>query len=148
MPKLKLKPVQLLVRDKVHQAESERKELKQIWQQRAEQLDIKHPQANNRYQQVTNLKDKSKLITEATEVVSERQVAFPRHILLKEALRQSQGNYSLEDLEKEINRSKNLIQTKDGRLTTVIAIDREKQIIHLAQNSKDKYSLLSKYRNC
>ena len=40
------------------------------------------------------------------EVVSERQVAFPRHILLKESLRQSQGKYSLEDLEREINQSK------------------------------------------
>ena len=130
-------------RDKVHQAEEQRKELRQIWQQRAEQLDIRHPEANNQHQQVTNLKDKSKLVIESIEVASERQVAFPRHILIKEALRQSQGNYSLKDLEKEIDQSKSLIKTQDRRLTTETAINREKQIINLAQNGKDKYSPLA-----
>ena len=130
-------------RDKVHQVEEERKELKLRWRQRAEQLEIRHPEVNYQHQQATNLKDKSKLVIESIKVVSERQVAFPRHILLKESLRQSQGNYSLENLEKEINQSKSLVQTKDGRLTTELAISREKQIIHLAQNSKDKYSPLA-----
>ena len=133
-------------KNKVHQAESERKELRLRWQQRAERLDIRHPEANNRYQQVcnhTNLREKSKLIIEATEVVSDRQVAFPRHILLKEALRQSQGNYNFKDLEKEIDSSQNLLKTQDRRLTTEAAIDREKRIISLAQNSKDKYSALA-----
>ncbi|MEO0012522.1 MAG: hypothetical protein RLZZ535_911, partial [Cyanobacteriota bacterium] len=130
-------------RDKVHQAESEKKELKLRWQQRAKQLNINHPQVNNQYKQVTNSKDKSKLIIAATEIVSERQVAFPSHILLKEVLRQSQGDFSLDDLEKQINRSKSLIQTKDGRLTTLAAINREKRIISLAQNGKDKYSPLA-----
>ena len=129
-------------KSKVHQAESERKELKQVWHQRAEQLNIGHPEANLQYQQVTDLKDKSKLITEATEVVSERQVAFPKHILLREALRQSQGNYNLKDLEKEIDGSQNLLRTQDGRLTTIATIDREKRIISLAQDIKDKYSAL------
>lgn len=126
-------------REKVHQAESERKELRQIWRQRAEQLDIRHPQVIYKHQQVSNSKDKINLVIEATEIVSERQVAFPRHILLKEALRQSQGDYRLEDLEQEINRSKNLIRTQDGRLTTVVAINREKQILNLAINNRDKY---------
>ncbi|HEY9769974.1 MAG TPA: MobF family relaxase [Coleofasciculaceae cyanobacterium] len=130
-------------KSKVHQAESERRELKQIWQQRAKQLDIRHPQVNDRHQQVTNLKDKSKLVIEATEIVSERQVAFPRHILLKESLRQSQGEYCIEDLEREINQSSSLIKTQDGRLTTEAAIDREKQILYLARNSKEKYSPLA-----
>lgn len=141
--KTKAKACTTTRKDKVHQAESQRKELKQVWQQRAEQLNIQHPQAKNRYQQVDNLKDKSKLIDEAIEIVSERQVAFPRHQLLKEALRQSQGEYRLEDLEREINQSSSLIKINDGRLTTEAAIDREKQIIHLAQNSKDKYSPLA-----
>ena len=130
-------------KSKVHQAESERKELKQVWQQKAEQLDIRHPEANNRYQQVINSQDKSQLVIEATEIVTEKQVAFPKHILIKEALRQSQGNYSLKDLEKEIDQSKSLIKTQDRRLTTETAINREKQIINLAQNGKDKYSPLA-----
>ncbi|MEL7078150.1 MAG: MobF family relaxase [Cyanobacteria bacterium J06648_1] len=130
-------------KSKVYQAESARKELKQIWYQRAKQLGIRHPEVNHQYQQVINSQDKSKLITEATEVVSERQVAFPRHILLREALRQSQGNYNLKDLENEIDGSQNLLRTEDGRLTTVAAIDREKRIISQAQNGKDKYSPLA-----
>ena len=130
-------------KNKVHQAKSERKELRQIWQQRAERLDIRHPEANNRYQQVTNSREKSKLIIEATEVVSDRQVAFPRHILIKEALRQSQGEYCLEDLEKEIDRGSSLIKIQDARLTTKTAIAREKQILHLAENSKEKYPALA-----
>jgi conjugative relaxase-like TrwC/TraI family protein len=130
-------------RDKIHQVESEREELKQTWLKRAEQLNIRHPEVNARSQQVSNLKDQSKIVSEAIEVVTERQVAFPRHILLKETLRQSQGNYSLDNLEKEIDRHKSLIQTKDGRLTTLAAINREKQIIHLAQNSKNKYPPLA-----
>ena len=77
------------------------------------------------------------------EVVNERQVAFPRHILIKEALRQSQGEYCLEDLEREIDRGSSLIKTQDGRLITKTAIDREKQILHLAENSKEKYPALA-----
>nr|MBW4537503.1 AAA family ATPase [Pleurocapsa minor HA4230-MV1] len=94
---------------------------------------------------LTNLKDKNKseLIIEAIDIVTEKQVAFPRHILLREALRQSQGNYSLNDLEKQIDRHKSLIPTKDGRLTTEAAINREKRIISLAKNGKDKYPPLA-----
>ena len=134
-------------KNKVHQAESERKELRLRWQHRAEQLDIRHPEANNRYQQVTNSREKSKLIVEATEVVSDRQVAFPRHILLKEALRQSQGNYNFKDLEKEIDSSQNLLRTQDRRLTTTAATDRVKRIINLAKNSKYKCSPLAQNKS-
>ena len=130
-------------KNKVHQAESERKELRLRWQQRAERLDIRHPEANNRYRQVTNLREKSKLIIDATEVVSDRQVAFPRHLLIKEALRQSQGEYCLEDLEREIDLGSSLIKTQDGRLTTLAAIERERQILDLTIDSKDKYSPLA-----
>ncbi len=129
-------------RDKVHQAEEQRKELRQVWQQRAEKLNIQHPKADRQHQQKINFQDKSQLVIEATEILSERQVAFPKHILLKESLRQSQGNYRLEDLEREIDRSKSLLKTQDGRLTTVAAIQREKQILNLARNGKGKYSPL------
>ncbi|MEM8830683.1 MAG: MobF family relaxase, partial [Cyanobacteria bacterium P01_G01_bin.19] len=130
-------------RNKVHQAAEQRGELKQLWLQRAEQLDLQHPRANRQYQQVINLRDKSQIINDATEIITEKQVAFPQHILLKESLRQSQGNYDLEDLEREINLSESLLKTQDDRLTTVAAIEREKQILDLARNSKDKYSPLA-----
>ena len=131
--------------DKVHQVKEEREELKQTWQQRSESIGISHPQPNYQYKQLTNLKDQRELLKEATEVITEKQVAFSRHILLKESLRQSQGKFSLEDLEKEINQSKSLIQTQDGRLTTQAAINREKQTLDLAISGKDKYPPLASY---
>ncbi|MEM7554613.1 MAG: MobF family relaxase [Cyanobacteria bacterium P01_A01_bin.84] len=129
-------------RDKVHQAAEQRQELQQLWRQRAERLNIQHPEANRQYQQTINLRNKSQLVIEATEILSERQVAFPQHMLLKESLRQSQGNYLLEDLEREIEQNPSLVKTQDGRLTTVAAIEREKQILNLARNNKGKYSPL------
>ncbi|MEM9507563.1 MAG: MobF family relaxase [Cyanobacteria bacterium P01_E01_bin.35] len=130
-------------RDKVHQAAEQRQELKQLWRQRAKQLNIQHPEVNRQHQQTINLRHKSQLVIDATEILSERQVAFPKHILLKESLRQSQGNYPFEDLEREIEQNPSLVKTQDGRLTTVAAIEREKKIIDLARNSKDKYSPLA-----
>ena len=52
-------------RNKVHQAESERKELKLRWQQRAEQLNIRHPQTNYQYKKPTVFQDQRELVNEA-----------------------------------------------------------------------------------
>jgi conjugative relaxase-like TrwC/TraI family protein len=131
-------------RGKLHQAAEEREALKQRWQQRAKSAGINHPEVSYQYQQITDSKDKSKLLIEVTEIVTEYQVAAPKHIFLKEALRQSQGNYSLENLETEINQSKSLIKTQDGRLTTQVAIAREKRILDLAISGKDQYPPLAK----
>jgi conjugative relaxase-like TrwC/TraI family protein len=130
-------------RGKVYKAAEEREALKQTWLKQAQLLGISHPQPNYQHRQLTNPKNQSKLVIEATEIVTEKQVAFPKHILLKEALRQSQGNYSLEDLQREINHNQNLITTKDGRLTTEAAINREQKIINLARSGQDKYNPLA-----
>jgi conjugative relaxase-like TrwC/TraI family protein len=103
-------------RGKVYKAAEEREALKQTWLKQAQLLGISHPQPNYQHRQLTNL---------------------------KEALRQSQGNYSLEDLQREINESKSLIKTKDGRLTTETAINREQKIINLARSGQDKYNSLA-----
>ncbi len=121
-------------RGKVHQAAEERDSLKQQWQQRAELIGINHPEPNYQNKQLTNLHNQNELLKEVISITSERQVAFPRHLLLKELLRQSQGNYKLEDLEDEINNNQSLVKTSDGRLTTLAAIKREQQIINLAQS--------------
>ena len=134
-------------KDKFHKAPEERKTLRQTWQQQAELARISHPKPNihqlNQGHFPQNAEKRKELVNQAIEIVTEKQVAFPKHILLKETLRQSQGNYSLEDLEKEIDRSQNLLKTQDGRLTTLAAIDREKQILNLAISGKDKYSPLA-----
>ncbi|VEP14646.1 Conjugative relaxase domain protein [Hyella patelloides LEGE 07179] len=122
-------------RGKVHQAVEEREGIKKLWREKAESNRINHPQPKygNR-KQLLNLQNQQELLTEAITVTSEKQVAFPRHILFKELLRQSQGNFNLKDLQRELNNNQSLIKTNDGRLTTLTAIKREKQIIHLAQS--------------
>ena len=121
-------------RGKVYKVGEERETLKQQWQQRAELIGINHPEPNYQNKQLTNLHHQNELLNEAISITSERQVAFPRHLLLRELLRQSQGNYSLEELEQKLDSNKNLIKTADGRLTTLAAIKREQQIINLAQS--------------
>lgn len=132
---------------KVYKAAEERDALKQTWLKQAQLAGISHPEPKvhqlNQSYHLQNSNKQKELIIEATEIVTEKQVAFPQHILLKETLRQSQGNYSLEGLQREINQNQNLIKTKDGRLTTEAAINREQQIISLARNGKDKYSPLA-----
>ncbi|MGL6344438.1 MAG: MobF family relaxase [Waterburya sp.] len=131
---------------KVYKAAEERDALKQTWLKQAQLAGISHPEPKHQLHQDYHLQNPNKqqeLINQATEIVTEKQVAFPQHILLKETLRQSQGNYSLEGLQREINQNQNLIKTKDGRLTTETAIDREQQIISLARSGKDKYSPLA-----
>ncbi len=131
-------------RGKVYKAGEERETLKQQWQQRAELADIIHPEPNYQDKQLTNLHNQNELLKEAISITSERQVAFPRHLLLRELLRQSQGNYSLEELEQKLDSNKNLIKTHDGRLTTLAAIKREQQIIHLAQSAINLHPPLAK----
>jgi conjugative relaxase-like TrwC/TraI family protein len=127
-------------RGKVYKAAEERETLKQTWQKQAELKGISHPKPKVHLQ---NLDKQKELLNQAIEIVTEKQVAAPKHIFLKEALRQSQGNYSLEDLSREINQSKSLIKTQDGRLTTEVAINREQRILTLARSGKDKYPPLA-----
>ncbi|MDJ0692144.1 MAG: hypothetical protein QNJ41_27090 [Xenococcaceae cyanobacterium MO_188.B32] len=96
--------------------------------------------------QIIDRENKTEILTEAINVTSERQVAFPRHILLKEVLRQSQGKYSKDELSQELDNQKSLIKTNDGRLTTVAAINREKQILHLANSNKNIFAPLADAR--
>ena len=123
---------------KVYKAAKEREALREKWQQRAEIAGIQHPQTHSRHwKQIIHPESKTEILKEAIEITSEKQVAFPRHILLKEVLRQSQGKHSLKELEGQLDKNPSLIKTKDGRLTTIAAINREKQILHLANNSKN-----------
>ena len=126
---------------KVYKAAEEREALKEKWQQRAEIAGIKHPDHNGK--QITHPVSKTEIVKEAIEITSERQVAFPRHILLKEVLRQSQRKYSLKELEGQLDKNPSLIKTNDGRLTTVAAIEREQKILHLAQSNINIFTPLA-----
>ena len=136
--KVKARACTLTRRGKVHQATEERAVIKQQWLQKAELASISHPQP--KYQnrpQLTKSLNRNKLIAEAIAVTSEQQVTFPKHTLLKELLRQSQGNHRLEDLQQELDNHQSIIKTNDGRLTTTAAIKRE-QIIKLDENIRQQ----------
>ena len=118
-------------KNKTYKTAEERESLEVTWRQRAEAAGIEHPQPKLRqnleesYNYSSHPGSRAELLRSAMEVKCDRSVAFPRHELLKETLRQSQGNYSLEELEQAIDRDRNLVKTKDGRLTTTQALVRQ-----------------------
>ncbi len=132
-------------KEKIHFATQEREALREQWQQRAEKAGIQHPEPqplswSQTYEHSSHSKEE--IVKEAICFTSERQVAFPRHKLLREVLQRSQGKYSLSELEQELDSNKSLVKTNDGRLTTIFAIKREKQILHLAGSSKNTFTPL------
>lgn len=129
-------------KNKTYKTAEERESLEVTWQQRAEAAGIEHPQPKlwqnleESYNYSSHPGSTTELLHSAIEVKCDRAVAFPRHALLKETLIQSQGNYSLEEIERAINREQNLIKTKDGRITTAQAVERETHILQKAQARK------------
>ncbi len=85
----------------------------------------------------------SQLIHSATEILTERTTAFHSHELLKECLRQSQGNYNAQEIQSELAHFSQLIPTHDGRLTTQGQLKREQKIIQLVQQAQDSCSPLT-----
>ncbi|CCQ69886.1 hypothetical protein CWATWH0402_1156 [Crocosphaera watsonii WH 0402] len=83
------------------------------------------------------------LIHSATEILTERTTAFHSHELLKECLRQSQGNYDAQEIQSELAHFSQLIPTHDGRLTTQGQLKREQKIIQLVQQAQDNCSPLA-----
>ena len=121
------------------------------WQLRAKEsgIEINEPSEYYRleferiYKNSDSEKNLKNLISNATFILTERFAAFSSHELLRECLRQSQGKYNPENIQTEIARSKELVTTRDGRLTTTEAIDREQKIIQLALSGKDSQISLS-----
>jgi TrwC relaxase len=74
---------------------------KKSWQQRAEAVGIVHPKPEFQKNlekishQLSHPDRKVELLKSAIKVISDRQKAFPRHVLLREMFKQAQGNYSL-----------------------------------------------------
>lgn len=111
----------------------EGKELRKIWQQRAEAMEIVHPGSEflknleKISHQLSHRDRKVELLKSAIKVTSDRQKTFPRHVLLRETLKIARGNYSLEELEQLIDSERNLVKTADGRLSVVRAVGREEE---------------------
>ena len=96
------------------------------------------------------------LISNATDFLTEHSCAFFPHELLRECLRQSQGRYNPEKIQREIALHKEFVLTRDKRLTTKSALSREQKIIQLAKgginsqiplSSQEKAEVVSKSRS-
>lgn len=115
------------------------------WQTRATEsgIEISEPTEHYRqeferiYNSSTSEKSIKNLIGNAVFTLTERSTAFLPHELLRECLRQSQGKYNPESIQTQIGLHKELVPTRDGRLTTTEALNREQKIIYLAKAGKD-----------
>ena len=85
----------------------------------------------------------NELINNATEILTEQKNAFLPHELLRECLRQSQGRYDPVKIQTSIDLYKEFIPTRDGRLTTTKALNREQKIVRLALDNQDSKIPLS-----
>ncbi|MGK7894022.1 MAG: MobF family relaxase, partial [Xenococcus sp. (in: cyanobacteria)] len=121
------------------------------WQTRAREsgIEISKPSEYYRelFERTYNNPDYSNsfknLIGNATESLTEHSSAFKRHELLRECLRQSQGRYEPEKILSEIALHKEFVSTRDKRLTTKSALNREQKIIQLAKAGRDSQIPLS-----
>ena len=124
-------------RDK--ETEIDRAALTQQWRTQAQTFGIDYA---SHYQEFLEPPTScSSIIHNAQEVLLERDVAFSDKQLLREALRQNQGAFVLTALETEIQKQRlsgQLLDTKDGRLTTAQALERERKIALLAKHGKAK----------
>ncbi|MEA5536867.1 MobF family relaxase [Crocosphaera sp. XPORK-15E] len=118
------------------------------WKQKATEAGIEMTftpshRLENTYQQPSHPGSIPQLIHSATEILTERTTAFHSHELLKECLRQSQGNYDVQEIQSELAHFSQLIPTHDGRLTTQGQLKREQKIIQLVQQTQDSCSPLA-----
>ena len=85
----------------------------------------------------------NELINNATEILTEQKNAFLSHELLRECLRQSQGRYDPVEIQTNINLHREFVPTRDGRLTTTDALNREQKIVQSALSGRDSQNPLS-----
>ena len=85
----------------------------------------------------------NELINNATEILTEQKNAFLPHELVRECLRQSQGKYDPTKIQTNIALYKEIVPTRDGRLTTTKALSREQEIVRLATGGRDSQIPLS-----
>lgn len=111
--------------------------LQHQWQLQAQAVSIEYASYHVRQERPRA----SSIIQNAQAVLLERDVAFSDKQLFREALRQNQGSISQCEIEQEIQRQqleKQLLTTKDGRLTTAAALERERIITSIAKRGKAK----------
>ena len=136
---------------KQHHHPQDRQEQLQRWQSRAVENGIEQNLPNEyhrdlferTYNSQNHSRSVNKLINNATEILTEQKNAFLPHELLRECLRQSQGRYDPVKIQTNIDLYKEFVPTRDGRLTTTEALNREQKIVRLASKSRDSQIPLS-----
>jgi conjugative relaxase-like TrwC/TraI family protein len=121
------------------------------WQSRAKEngIELNIPTEYHRncvkraYQNQNSENSVKELINNATFILTERSTAFLPHELLRECLRQSQGRYDPVKIQTQIDLYQEFVPTRDERLTTTKALDREQKIVRLALSGRDSQSPLS-----
>jgi len=135
-----------------HHPEDRQKQLKK-WQSKARLngIELNKPTEYHRdlFERTYNSQNPThsinELISNATEILTEQKNAFLSHELLRECLRQSQGKYDPVKIQTNIDLYKEFVPTRDGRLTTTEALNREQKIVLLASKSRDSQIPLSSY---
>ncbi len=104
-------------REKKYQGTISREALRQRWQQIAQKEKINHPSPNYQIYLEMHRDNKNRqpeLSTKFALTINNSEPAqVPKHLLLRELLRQSKGNSRLEDKINEINNNKSLVKTQD-----------------------------------
>lgn len=130
--------------------EDRQEQLKQ-WQSRAAENGIEQnlPSEYHRglikriYNSESAARNTNELINNATEILTEQKNAFLPHELLRECLRQSQGRYDPVEIQTNINLHREFVPTRDGRLTTTDALNREQKIVQSALSGRDSQNSLA-----
>jgi len=120
------------------QPDADRAALQQQWRTQAQAVGIEY--ASDRLRRERKIGCES-LVQNAQEVLLERDVAFSDKQLFREALRQDRGALTPTEVEQEIQRQRlegQLLTTKDRRLTTATALERDRLLVTIAIRGKAK----------
>jgi conjugative relaxase-like TrwC/TraI family protein len=133
---------------KHHHLPTDRERQLEQWQQKASKAGIEIPKySRNQVEKAENQQNQTvdipSLVQSATDILTERQTAFTKHEFLKECLRQSQGRYDPKHIKAEIDSVRDLVPTRDGRLTTTHQLRREQKILQLASSGQNSFSPLA-----
>jgi len=136
---------------KQHHHPQDRQEQLKSWQSRAVEngIELNYPSEYHRglIQRIYNIesaaRNTNELINNATEILTEQKNAFLPHELLRECLRQSQGRHDPVEIQTNIDLHREFIPTRDGRLTTTDALNREQKIVQSALSGRDSQNSLS-----
>lgn len=118
-------------------------ELKEEWQIEAAGLDIVHPEPTLTQQIAHDPEAMKAAIDAAIEHCSERRVDFSREEILTFILQENLGKYSMDELLPEVESHPELLDTIEGKYTTIAATLREIQTLEMLHEGMGKFQPLA-----